>query len=69
MLQKALLAEIETANFYQRMVKELPADHQPLFKRFLEIEEGHQLIVQTEIDQLSGFGFWFDFQEFDLEAG
>jgi len=69
MLQKALVAEIETANFYQRMVKELPEEHRPLFKRFLEIEEGHQLIVQTEIDQLLGTGFWFDFQEFNLEAG
>ena len=39
------------------------------FGRFLEIEQGHQAIVRAEIDALTGMGFWFDFQEFDLEAG
>ena len=26
-------------------------------------------MVQAQIDSLSGMGFWFDFMEFDLEAG
>jgi peptide deformylase len=39
-----------------------------MFARFLEIEEGHARIVQAEIDTLTGMGFWFDVQEFRLEA-
>ena len=51
------------------MVNELPAEARPLFRRFVEIEEGHEKIVQAEIDSVSGLGFWFDIQEFDLSAG
>ena len=68
MLKKALQVEIETSEFYKRMVKELPEEGQQLFARFVEIEEGHRAIVQAEIDNLSGNGFWFDMREFDLEA-
>ncbi|MFQ6093783.1 MAG: hypothetical protein ACE5OR_14105 [bacterium] len=68
MLRKALDVEIETSNFYKKMVSELPAEGQQMFARFVEIEEGHLAIVQAEIDYVSGTGFWFDFREFDLEA-
>lgn len=67
--QKALDMEIETSNFYKDMVSQLPAEYQPMFARFVEIEEGHEAIVKAEIDNARGLGFWFDFQEFDLEAG
>jgi len=66
--EKALDMEIETSNFYKDMVKQLPKEHQPLFERFVEIEEGHEAIVRAEIDAARGLGFWFDFQEFDLES-
>jgi len=69
MLQRALAVEVETSNFYKEMVSVLAPEHTPLFARFLEIEEGHQAIVQAEIDTVTGLGFWFDVQEFDLEAG
>ena len=68
MLTKALDVEIETSNFYQKMVDELELEPQQMFQRFLEIEEGHLALVQAELDQLNGTGFWFDFREFDLEA-
>ena len=41
---------------------------QEMFRRFVEIEEGHQKIVQAEIDCVSGAGFWFDSMEFKLEG-
>jgi len=69
LLKKALAVEVETSNFYQKMVDELPDGERDLFTRFLEIEVGHQAIVQAEIDNVQGLGFWFDFQEFNLEAG
>ncbi len=67
--QKALEMEIKTSNFYKGLVAELPKEFQPMFERFVEIEEGHEAIVSAEIDNARGLGFWFDFQEFDLEAG
>ena len=68
MLNKALAVEIETSNFYKAMVEQLDNEPQNMFKRFLEIEDGHLALVQAEIDHITGTGFWFDFQEFNLEA-
>jgi rubrerythrin len=68
-LRQALAAEEETSSFYRRMVLELPADGQDLFSRFLEIEDGHAALVQAEIDNVNKLGFWFDVEEFNLEAG
>jgi rubrerythrin len=65
-LQEALQVEMETSAFYQRMVDEM-GDEGKMFARFLEIERGHQAIVQAEIDYLTNTGFYFDFQEFSLE--
>lgn len=66
MLRKALFLEQETSDFYRRMVSEMKEDGE-LFQRFLEIEEGHQAIVQAELDYLNQTGTFFDFQEFNLE--
>ena len=67
MLSKALKTEIETSDFYQKMVDELPAEGRALFERFLEIENNHIKAVQFELDYLSKTGYWFDFKEFDME--
>lgn len=68
-LEKALQMEIDTSNFYKKMVKETDAETQKMFERFIEIEEGHEAIVQAEISAITGLGFWFDVPEFNLEAG
>jgi rubrerythrin len=68
-LRQALAAEDETSSFYRQMVGELSAEGKELFSRFLEIEDGHAAIVQAEIDSVNRLGFWFDLEEFDLEAG
>ena len=69
MLSKALQAELKTSAFYRKMVAELPPEGQELFKRFVEIEEGHVAIVQAEMDSLTGNGWWFDTFEVQLEGG
>ena len=66
-LSKALKAEIETSNFYEKMVAELPNEGQRMFARFLEIEENHIAAVQAELDYITKTGSWFDFKEFDME--
>lgn len=64
LLRKALDVESRTSNFYREMVGKLEGDGRKLFERFVEIEEGHQAIVQAEISSLSGFGVWFDTADF-----
>ncbi len=66
-LSKALKAEVETSNFYERMVNELSDEGQRMFARFLEIEENHISAVQFELDYITKTGYWFDFKEFDME--
>jgi rubrerythrin len=67
MLSKALKLEIETSDFYRKMVAELPTEGQEMFQRFLEIENNHIQAVQFELDYLGKTGYWFDFKEFDME--
>ena len=67
-LTRALNAEIETSRFYQKMVDEMPGEAKPLFEEFLKIEENHIDYVQLELDCVSQNGYWFDFEEFDMEA-
>ncbi len=67
MLSKALQVEVETSAFYRRMVAEMEGAAREMFARFLEIEDGHVAAVQAELDFISHNGFWFDFQEFDME--
>jgi rubrerythrin len=69
LLKKALDVEADTSNFYREMVRTLDGDGRRLFERFVEIEEGHQAIVQAEIDSVTGTGTWFDTKEFSLEMG
>lgn len=68
MLKKALTLETEATAFFKRMVAELRDEERKLFERFVEIEQGHEAIVQAEIDALTGLGFWFDYAEFRLEG-
>lgn len=68
LLKRALDVEVETSRFYTEVVRELPPEGQKLFERFVEIEQGHQAIVQAEMNAVSGLGFWFDMQEFTLEG-
>ena len=65
LLSKALQMEIDTSNFYKRMVEEMGEEGE-LFARFLEIEEGHQAIVQAEMDFSGRTGYLFDFQDFGM---
>ena len=67
MLSKALKVEIETSDFYRKMVDEMAVEGQALFARFLEIENNHINAVQFELDYMSKTGYWFDFKEFDME--
>jgi len=68
LLKRALDIEVETSAFYGRVVKELPPDGRALFERFVEIEHGHQAIVQAEMNAVAGNGYWFDIPEISMES-
>ena len=67
MLKKALRAEEETSAFYRDLADKLPEKLQYVFRRFLEIEDGHRAAVEAELDAVEGNNFWFDVQEFTME--
>lgn len=69
MLSKALKMEIETSNFYKNVVEKLPGEGREMFARFLEIENNHIEAVQFELDYVGHTGYWFGFEEFDMEVG
>ena len=68
MLSKALALEIETSQFYRQLVETVASAYRPMFARFLEIEDNHVEMVQFELDHLTRTGFWFGFEEFDMEG-
>jgi rubrerythrin len=68
LLKKALEAERKTSLFYKEMVAKLDGDGQKLFQRFVEIEEGHEAIVEAEIDSVSNVGIFLGQMEFGLEV-
>jgi rubrerythrin len=67
MLSKALTVEVETSNFYKKMVSEMSEEGQQLFSKFIVIEDGHIKAVQAELDFINSSGYWFDSKEFDME--
>ena len=69
LLKKALVAEVKTSNFYKDMVSKLDGAGQELFRQFVKIEQGHEAIVQAQIDSVSELGVFLDTLEFGLEVG
>jgi len=63
-LRTALQYEKEADAFYHRLVSELPKQDQPLFEKFLGIEDSHLALVQAQFDAVQGRGFWFDIAAF-----
>ncbi len=68
-LRRGIQAEKDSIAFYsQEMDKTDDRDGRAMYAYLVEQEEGHRTILQGEYDYLTGTGFWFDFQEFDLQA-
>ncbi len=68
LLKEAVKLENDASGFYHDLVRRLPEGDRPLFEQFLNIEDGHLAIVQSELDAVQGMGYWFDVPEFALEA-
>ncbi len=67
-LRTAVQYEKEADAFYRNLVSELPKEDQPLFDKFLGIEDRHLALVQAQLDVVQNRGFWFDISEFIQEG-
>jgi rubrerythrin len=68
-LRRGIQAEKDSIAFYsQEMNQTDDPDGKAMYAYLIEQEEGHRTILQGEYDYLTRTGFWFDIQEFDLEA-
>lgn len=68
-LRRGIQAEEDSIAFYsQQRDKTDDPDGKAMYAYLIEQEEGHRTILQGEYDYLTRTGFWFDVQEFDLEA-
>ena len=68
-LEAALRLEQEVSDHYRSLVRQVDrADARALFRRFLEIEDGHTALVRAELDYVTGTGHFFGIREFTLEG-
>lgn len=68
-LSAALELEHEVSALYRRLVKAVEDPRaQQMFRRFLEIEDGHTALVQAEMDYEFNTGNFFDMREFTLDG-
>ena len=68
-LSAALELEHEVSALYRRLVGAVDDSRaQEMFRRFLEIEDGHTALVQAEMDYELNTGNFFDMREFTLDG-
>lgn len=68
-LYRALELEHEVSAFYRKLVDSVDdLEAASLFRRFLEIEDGHTALVQAEIDHETRTGVFFGVQEFTMDG-
>jgi rubrerythrin len=68
-LQRGIEAEEAAIAFYsEQREKTDDSDGQAMYDYLIQQENGHRTILQGEYDYLNRTGFWFGFQEFNLEG-
>ncbi len=67
--RQALELEKRISMVYRDLVDKIAPEFKSFFEEFIEIEEGHTVIIQAELFSAKASGVFFDFLEFDQEAG
>jgi rubrerythrin len=68
-LRRGIQAENTSIAFYsQQMEQTDDPDGKAMYAYLLSQEEAHLKILESEYDYLTGTGFWFGIQEFNLEG-
>ncbi len=69
-LRKGMEIEEASIRFYaEQLDKSSSEEARRVYRFLLEQERGHLALLRAEYDYLNRTGFWFDYQEFSLEAG
>jgi len=67
-LEIALEQEKKSMEYYKENAERIDdLNAKEIFRRLAQMEEAHYTLIQTEIDNIRGYGFWMGFQEFDME--
>jgi uncharacterized protein (TIGR02284 family) len=68
-LKKALDLERQAIDFFEKAIEEAETpEARDIFERILAEEKAHYDLIQSEIDSVSGTGFWFDVREFYVDG-
>ena len=68
-LKVAIQMEKDSMAFYTQQMNDIDdTAMKDLFRILAEMEEAHYKIQEAELDHIQGNGFWFNIQEFSLEA-
>jgi rubrerythrin len=68
-LKRGIEAEKDSIALYRQAAQAArAAEAEEVLEALAIWEEGHLTILQGEYDAITRTGFWFDFQEFDLES-
>ncbi|RMG97631.1 MAG: hypothetical protein D6708_01205 [Candidatus Dadabacteria bacterium] len=67
-LEESLRLEEEVSAHYRQLVDGVDdPEAKALFRRFLEIEDGHTALVRAELDYVTGTGHFLGIREFTLD--
>jgi len=67
-LEEALEFEKKAVQFYTDQAEQVGDDKaRTFYESLIEIEAGHVMIIQAELDSLVGAGIWLGYQEISLE--
>jgi len=68
-LKRGIQAEKDSIAFYQKALEEaVDPEARAMYEYLIGEEEGHLAILNAEYDYLTKTGFWFNHQEFSVEA-
>jgi rubrerythrin len=68
-LRRGIQAENASIAFYSQQMERMDdPDGKAMYAYLLSQEEAHRKILESEYDYLTGTGFWFGVQEFNLEG-
>ena len=67
-LRTALELEKTAVEVYSGLARTVPDPARLLCRRLAEMEQSHVALIQAELDNIQGDGFWFGVPEFTLES-
>jgi len=67
-LQRGIQAEEDSIAFYRQAMVQTDPEALAMYQYLIGEEQGHLAILKAEYDYLTQTGFWFNYQEFNVES-